>query len=65
MRKGGLVTAFYLQRLLYNYLGTKEIINIQPDKKDRSKAKSYQVRQVRNFLKWNNITVGGVSNNEV
>lgn len=50
---------------LYNYPGIKEIINIQPDKKDRSKAKSYQVRQVRNFLKWNNITVGGVSNNEV
>ena len=42
---------------LYNYPGIKELINIQPDKKDHSKAKSYQVKQVRNFLKWNNISM--------
>lgn len=35
---------------LYNYPDIKELINIQPDKKDRSKAKSYQVRQIRNFI---------------
>ncbi|MCI9357207.1 MAG: type II toxin-antitoxin system HicA family toxin [Lachnospiraceae bacterium] len=28
----------------------KLLKNIQPDKKDRSKAKSYQVRQIRNFI---------------
>ena len=42
---------------LYNYPGIKELINIQPDKKDHSKAKSYQVKQVRNFLEWNNISM--------
>lgn len=45
---------------IYNYPGIKELINIQPDKKDHSKAKSYQVRQIRNFLKQHNITYGGV-----
>ena len=44
---------------LYNYPGIKELINIQPEKKDHSKAKSYQVRQVRKFLTRNNITYGG------
>lgn len=45
---------------IYNYPGIKELINIQPDKKDHSKAKSYQIRQVRNFLKHHNITYGGM-----
>ncbi len=40
---------------IYNYAGIKELINIQPDKKDRSKAKSYQVRQIRNFINLHNI----------
>lgn len=40
---------------LYNYPGIKELINIQPDKKDHSKAKSFQVRQIREFIKRNNI----------
>ncbi|MCI8377556.1 MAG: type II toxin-antitoxin system HicA family toxin [Lachnospiraceae bacterium] len=40
---------------LYNYLGIKELINIQPDKKNHAMAKAYQVKQVRNFLKRYNI----------
>lgn len=40
---------------LYNYPGIKELVNIQPDKKDHSKAKSFQVRQIREFIKRNNI----------
>lgn len=43
---------------LYNYPGIKELINIQPDKKDRSKAKSYQVRQIRNFIDLHGIKGG-------
>ena len=35
---------------LYNYPGIKELINIQPDKKDHSKAKSYLVKQIRDFI---------------
>lgn len=45
---------------LYNYPGIKTLINIQPDKTDHSKAKSYQVRQIRRFLQQNNITYGGI-----
>ena len=36
---------------IYAYPGIAELIDLQPDKKDHSKAKSYQVRQVRNFIK--------------
>ncbi len=35
---------------IYAYPGIIELIDIQPDKKDHSKAKSYQVRQVRQFF---------------
>ena len=45
---------------IYNYPGIKKLINIQPVKKDHSKAKSYQIRQIRNFLKQHNITCGGM-----
>ena len=44
---------------LFNYAEIRELINIQPDKNDHSKAKSYQVRQIRNFLKQHNISCGG------
>lgn len=44
---------------LFNYPGIKELINIQPDKNDHSKAKSYQVRQIRTFLKQHNISCRG------
>ena len=43
---------------LYNYPGIKNLINIQPDKKNHAMAKGYRVRQVRNFLKQNNIGPG-------
>lgn len=43
---------------LYDYPGIRELINIQPDKKDRSKAKSYQVRQIRNFINLHGIKGG-------
>lgn len=43
---------------IYDYPGIKELINIQPDKKDHSKAKSYQVRQVRDFIKRHGIKGG-------
>lgn len=43
---------------IYNYRGINELINIQPDKRDHSKAKSFQVRQVREFIKRNHL-VGG------
>lgn len=50
---------------LFNYPGIKELINIQPDKRDSSKAKSYQVRQIRNFLKLHNISCGGEQNGKI
>lgn len=50
---------------LYNYPGIRELINIQPEKKDHSKSKSYQVRQVRNFLNRNNIAYGGKENAKI
>ncbi len=50
---------------LYNYPGIKELINIQPDKKKHAMAKGYQVRQVRNFLKQNNIAVGGAEDGKI
>lgn len=43
---------------LYDYPGIRELINIQPDKKDHSKAKSYQVRQIRNFISLHGIKGG-------
>lgn len=36
---------------IFSYPGVVELVDLQPDKKDHSKAKKYQVRQVRNFLK--------------
>ncbi len=36
---------------VYAYTGVIELIDLQPDKKDHSKAKSYQVKQVRKFIK--------------
>lgn len=35
---------------IFAYPGVAELIDLQPDKKDHSKAKSYQVRQVRKFI---------------
>lgn len=45
----------HLQRIsgshhIYAYPGIMELIDLQPDKKDHSKAKSYQVKQVRKFI---------------
>lgn len=47
---------FTLERIsgshhIYSYPGVMELIDLQPDKKDHSKAKPYQVKQVRNFFK--------------
>ena len=39
---------------IYYYKTLPDIINIQPN---GSKAKAYQVKQIRNFLKSNNITI--------
>lgn len=36
---------------IFSYPEVLELIDLQPDKKDHSKAKVYQVKQVRNFLK--------------
>lgn len=36
---------------VFAYPGIVELIDLQPDKKDHSKAKPYQVRQVRSFIK--------------
>lgn len=36
---------------IYTKDGIDEIINIQPDKGDSSKAKSVQVKQIRNLIK--------------
>ena len=36
---------------VFAYPGIIELIDLQPDKKDHSKAKNYQVRQVRKFIK--------------
>lgn len=36
---------------IYSYKNIAELIDLQPDKKDHSKAKSYQVKQVRAFIK--------------
>lgn len=35
---------------VFAYPDIVELIDLQPDKKDHSKAKSYQVRQVRKFI---------------
>ena len=35
---------------VFAYPGIIELIDLQPDKKDHSKAKSYQVKQVRKFI---------------
>ena len=35
---------------VFAYPGIVELIDLQPDKKDHSKAKPYQVRQVRKFI---------------
>lgn len=36
---------------IFSFPGVVELVDLQPDKKDHSKAKKYQVRQVRIFLK--------------
>jgi len=36
---------------MYVKEGIEEIINIQPDKSDSSKAKNYQVKQIRSLIK--------------
>ncbi len=35
---------------IYSYKNIIELIDLQPDKGDHSKAKKYQVRQVRQFI---------------
>ena len=35
---------------IFSYKDIVELIDIQPDKKDHSKAKKYQVKQVRQFM---------------
>lgn len=35
----------------YSMSGVPELINIQPDKKDRKTAKDYQVKQIRNLFR--------------
>lgn len=35
---------------IYSFEDVVELIDIQPDKNDHSKAKSYQVKQVRRFI---------------
>jgi predicted RNA binding protein YcfA (HicA-like mRNA interferase family) len=46
---------FKLERIsgshhIFSYKNIIELIDLQPDKKDHSKAKIYQVKQVRKFL---------------
>lgn len=46
---------FHLNRIsgshhIFSYGKIAELIDLQPDKKDHSKAKKYQVRQVRQFI---------------
>lgn len=36
---------------IFSYENVIELIDIQPDKKDHSRAKLYQVRQIRKFIK--------------
>lgn len=36
---------------VFTYPGIIDIIDLQPDKHDHSKAKPYQVKQVRNFIR--------------
>ena len=47
---------FNLERIsgshhIYSYEGIIELIDLQPDKRDHSKAKKYQVKQVREFIR--------------
>ncbi len=46
---------FKLERIsgshhIFSYENIVELIDIQPDKRERSKAKAYQVRQIRKFI---------------
>lgn len=46
---------FKLERILgshhiFSYENIVELIDIQPDKREHSKAKAYQVRQIRKFI---------------
>ena len=46
---------FTLERIsgshhIFSYDGIMELVDLQPDKSDHSKAKAYQVRQVRSFI---------------
>ncbi len=36
---------------IFSYKNVAELVDLQPDKRDHSKAKIYQVKQVRNFIK--------------
>lgn len=35
---------------IFSYKDVVELIDLQPDKKEHSKAKAYQVKQVRKFI---------------
>ncbi len=35
---------------IFSYKNVAELIDIQPDKRDHSKAKAYQVKQVKKFI---------------
>ncbi len=46
---------FKLERIsgshhIFSYENIVELIDIQPDKREHSKAKAYQVRQIRKFI---------------
>lgn len=47
---------FKLERIsgshhIFSYSNIPQLIDVQPDKKDHSKAKAYQIRQIRKFIK--------------
>ena len=47
---------FILERIsgshhIFSYKDISQLVDIQPDKKDHSKAKAYQIRQIRKFIK--------------
>lgn len=35
---------------IFSYKNVAELVDIQPDKRDHSKAKAYQVKQVKKFI---------------
>lgn len=48
---GFCLVRFNGDHFIYAKKGVEEIINLQPDKNDSSKAKKYQVKQVRVLIK--------------